>query len=786
MAETMDHSRHLSRLYKCAECEFTVSHELMVYVLRHFFRCTSNKYVDELEVWSPPHLKINGTVKSAGPSENAARERCSATREEKEDSRTFANTPDRRRGSTEDSRTFANTPDQRRGSTEDSRTFANTPDQRRGSEDSRTFANTPNRRRGSEDSRIFANTPDQRRGSEDSRSLHSSHSSTRQEEESTAFANTHSHTHKGVSEDSRTLHFSNIHNQRGSQNISAAPSYGGDRATSIDICKRTEIEDVTPVVQVSGMAVSPMVWMVQPNTTSQLQTWAKTSPTVPSHAVLQKDIVLEGNGQGRQQSNQGERRQTPCNSETEVGEICEEEDENEEGIGLNLSCSPVPLCNTGDTGDQIVTMVTTPPITSLTQTPSMPQQLRHPSFDPPVDRMRRGRPQKPPYSTNTSVADMEQPKNTKRMNRWAVRVLNTWANKRNGEATASSSGQDLKPVPTDWVAMTVEQLDHWLSQFVSEVRRDDGQYYPYNTLYLMLTGINRYLRNDCRKDVNILAKDDGRFLQLRQAMETQKKSLIELGVGMQEKRRHDMELFPHGIEARLWESKVFSLEKDLSISYAVFYYTTKLFGVSSGEEHHSLVAEQFSVGCDHMGKFVSFNRLGKKSKTTKAYAVPSDPYCPVLLYEVYLGYIPPIGPFYRRLQRDPEGRLYFGPPVGKNSLATYLNNIKRLAVLNTQVNQGACSTGPHPIGPNPTGPHPTVSHPIGPHPIAPHPTCSTVPDLSLENSPATSSSDSGEAAKRHHSQSMDASECSTEPSPKRIHTWNFDPTLSSYTPLNQS
>ncbi|XP_066296655.1 uncharacterized protein [Branchiostoma lanceolatum] len=782
MAEAMEH-RHLHRLYKCAECEFTVSHEMMVYVLRHFFRCTSNKYVDELEVWSPPHLKINGTMKNAGPSENVVRERHLSSREE-------------------------------------------------------------------EDSRTSANTPAQRRVSEDSRLLHSSHSATRQEEESITFANTH-HTHRGVIEDSRTLHSSNLHNQRGLQN--AHHSYGGDRATSTDVSKGMEIADVTPVVQVTGMTGPPMVWMVQPNANAHQLTWHKTpSSSATSHAEmpltpLHRQVVhqgevsleVEGNGQGRQQENQVDRRQTQHNSETEVGDLCEEEeDENEEVIELNLSCSPDPLCNPADTGDQMVTMAITSPMLNLTQTPSiLQQQHQSPSFD----RMKRGRPQKPPY-TSTSVADADQPKNTKRMNRWAVRVLNSWADRRNRETSASSSGQDLKPVPTNWASMTVEQLDHWLSQFVSEVRRDDGQYYPYNTLYLMLTGVNRYLRNDCdRKDVNILAKDDARFLQLRQAMETQKKLLIERGVGLQDKRRHDTELFPHGIEARLWESKVFSLEKDLSISYAVFYYTSKLFGVSSGEEHHSLVAEQFSVGCDHMGRYVAFNRLGKKNKTTKVYAIPSDPYCPVLLYEVYLGYIPPNGPLYRRLQRDPEGRMFFGPPVGKNSLATYLNNIKRLGIVNSQGTLGPCSTGPHPSGPHPPGPHPTGPHPpgphpsgpnpsgphptgphpsgpqsllgsyptgpqptgphptgphpsgphslgphpTGPHPLGPHPTCSTTPDLSLETSPATCTS-SSDSAKRHHSQSTDGSECSAEPSPKRIHTWNFDQTLSSYTPLNQS
>eukprot|EP00058_Branchiostoma_floridae_P028467 XP_002613958.1 hypothetical protein BRAFLDRAFT_67479 [Branchiostoma floridae] len=712
----MEH-RHLNRLYKCAECEFTVSHELMVYVLRHFFRCTSNKYVDELEVWSPPHLKINGTMRNAGPTESIACERHLPRREE-------------------------------------------------------------------EHSRTPANTSDHRRVSEDSRLLHSSHSSTRQEEKSRTFANTH--THRRASEDSRALQTSNIHSQRGVQNVNAHSFGGENRATSTHVSKGTEVSDVTPV-QVTSMTGSPMVWMVQPNANTQQQMWPKTSSSssvssraempkpVHTHIVLQEEMPPEGSGQGKQQESQVERRQTPHNSETEAGDLCEEEDDenHEEVIELNLSCSPVPMCNPAETNDQMVTMATTTPMMNLTQTPSILQQQLH--QNPSFDRMKRGRPQKPPYS---NAADAEQPKNTKRMNRWAVRVLNSWADKRNREASASSSDQDLKPVPTNWAAMTVEQLDHWLSQMVSEVRRDDGQYYPYNTLYLMLTGVNRYLRNDCdRKDVNILVKDNGRFPQLRQAMETQKKLSIERGIGQQEdRRRHNAELFPHGMEARLWESKVFSLEKDLSISYAVFYYTTKLFGVSSGEEHHSLVAEQFSLGCDSVGRFVAFNRLGKKSKTTKVYALPSDPFCPVLLYEVYLGYIPPTGPLYRRLQRDPEGRMYFGPPVGKNSLATYLNNIKRLGY--SQGNLRPSSTGPYLTGPYLTGPHPT-----GPHPTGPQPTCSTAVDFSLENSPLL---DSGEAAKRHHSQSTDGSECSAEPSPKRIHTWNFDQTLSSYSPLNQS
>ncbi|XP_035698054.1 uncharacterized protein LOC118431076 isoform X2 [Branchiostoma floridae] len=337
MAETMEH-RHLNRLYKCAECEFTVSHELMVYVLRHFFRCTSNKYVDELEVWSPPHLKINGTMRNAGPTESIACERHLPTREE-------------------------------------------------------------------EHSRTPANASDHRRVSEDSRLLHSSHSSTRQEEESRTFANTH--THRRASEDSRALHTSNIHSQRGVQNVNAH-SYGGeDRATSTHVSKGTEVSDVTPV-QVTSMTGSPMVWIVQPNANTQQQMWPKTSSSssvssraempkpVHRHIVLHEEMPPEGSGQGRQQENQAERRQTSHNSETEAGDLCEEEDdENEE-----------------ETNDQMVTMATTSPMMNLTQTPSILQQQLH--QNPSFDRMKRGRPQKPPYST---AADAEQPKNTKRMNR---------------------------------------------------------------------------------------------------------------------------------------------------------------------------------------------------------------------------------------------------------------------------------------------------------------------------------------------------------------------------------
>jgi hypothetical protein len=129
-----------------------------------------------------------------------------------------------------------------------------------------------------------------------------------------------------------------------------------------------------------------------------------------------------------------------------------------------------------------------------------------------------------------SEADLEllralrQPKNTVKNTHWAMNVYTAWAKARN---------KDLSDVvPIDISGISVVDLNKWLCLFVVEARRCDGEPYPSSTLYGLVTGIMRYLREDChRVDCDILLKSDKNFVVFRNTLDAQMKSLTRAGIG---------------------------------------------------------------------------------------------------------------------------------------------------------------------------------------------------------------------------------------------------------------
>ena len=75
-------------------------------------------------------------------------------------------------------------------------------------------------------------------------------------------------------------------------------------------------------------------------------------------------------------------------------------------------------------------------------------------------------------------------------------------------------------------------LNHWLSYFVVEARREDSKPYPATTLYQLLAGLLRYARSKNKECPNFLDKDT-RFAELTGTCESVVRQLCEQGVGCQ-------------------------------------------------------------------------------------------------------------------------------------------------------------------------------------------------------------------------------------------------------------
>ena len=67
--------------------------------------------------------------------------------------------------------------------------------------------------------------------------------------------------------------------------------------------------------------------------------------------------------------------------------------------------------------------------------------------------------------------------------------------------------------------MTVEQMNHYLSRFVVEARKKDGEIYPPMNLYLIFAGLLCFLRDNGVDDKNFLDSENLYFTEFRKVLD---------------------------------------------------------------------------------------------------------------------------------------------------------------------------------------------------------------------------------------------------------------------------
>ena len=198
----------------------------------------------------------------------------------------------------------------------------------------------------------------------------------------------------------------------------------------------------------------------------------------------------------------------------------------------------------------------------------------------------------PPQPTRFSTASKEElatlakpyaPKKTEDSTQWAVRNLTTWMQHRNTSQSGDKCPEDLLQT------MDPQQLNHWLSVFVVETRKVNGEPYPPATLHNILSGILRYMRTLDAKCPNILNKDDPYFKTLSNTMDSLFRKLRKEGFGCDKKHAKP---FTKEEEEQLWATGAIGVSDPLSLLRAVFYYNGKNFCLRGGSEHRELKLSQ--------------------------------------------------------------------------------------------------------------------------------------------------------------------------------------------------
>ena len=110
------------------------------------------------------------------------------------------------------------------------------------------------------------------------------------------------------------------------------------------------------------------------------------------------------------------------------------------------------------------------------------------------------------------------PIRTQGQTNWTVRVLTDWALTRNTKLLPEE-----KPFSSTFYELSVAEMDFWLSRFVLEVRKANGDPYPPNSLYQLVCGLQRCLRNHGFGNIKLF--EDSAFHGFRSTLDGEMKRL---------------------------------------------------------------------------------------------------------------------------------------------------------------------------------------------------------------------------------------------------------------------
>lgn len=108
--------------------------------------------------------------------------------------------------------------------------------------------------------------------------------------------------------------------------------------------------------------------------------------------------------------------------------------------------------------------------------------------------------------------------NRKNKTKWAMNLFEKWRNNRR------------ENIP-DFRLMTSEIMEFWLGRFGMEVRKRNGTEHPPRSIYLILCGLLRFLKDNGVYDNNFLDKNIGEFTDFRKLDNTRMNLLIDKGFG---------------------------------------------------------------------------------------------------------------------------------------------------------------------------------------------------------------------------------------------------------------
>ena len=329
----------------------------------------------------------------------------------------------------------------------------------------------------------------------------------------------------------------------------------------------------------------------------------------------------------------------------------------------DLSVDPTPPVDEFDfilsqvSDDEIATLLN--PTTS-SDTHEHPQRFAAPISDADVQEARKS----------------AVPKNTAKNTTWAVKVWQDWRTHR-----FQIRGSPLDCPPHLLICSNAE-LDNWLCKFILEVRRQDGQPYPPQTLYGLACSIMRYVR-EVRPHVNFFKDAD--FDGFKRTLDGEMKRLRSTGLGVRPKRAEPITVNEENL---MWEKGLLGSHSPQVLLHTMVYLCGLNFALRSGQEHRDLQLSQIEL-VEHTDQppylvytenISKNNRGGLEQRKMEAKQVvhhsntTNPDRCFVTLFKKYVEHCPTssqrkTSAFYLTPIRNPRTSVWYSTtPVGHNTL----------------------------------------------------------------------------------------------------------------------